>query len=54
MPVAVDLLLVDGAAWDPTARYSAALCLEEHPQKAGPPITQLNQEGGALFFSAPT
>lgn len=66
VPVAVDLLLVDGAAWDPTARYSAELFLEEHPQslirlvnlfnerhpeKAGPPIIQLKKEGVRFFLS---
>lgn len=31
VPVAVDLLLVRGAAWDPTARQAAQLFLEERP-----------------------
>lgn len=57
---------MDGAAWDPTARYSAELFLEEHPQslirlvnlfnerdpqKAGPPIIQLKKEGVRFLLS---
>lgn len=66
VPVAVDLLLVRGAAWDPTARNSAELFLEERPgsrirlvnlfNTADPadspgPIAALKRRGVRFFLS---
>jgi branched-chain amino acid transport system substrate-binding protein len=64
--VGVDLLLAHGAAWDPTARFSAELFLEEHPHSpirlvnlfsqldpasAAPSIQQAKHEGVRFFLS---
>lgn len=48
--VAVDLLLVQGAAWDPTARNSAELFLEEHPRS---PIRLVTLFSGSEPASSP-
>jgi branched-chain amino acid transport system substrate-binding protein len=65
--VGVDLLLGDGAAWDPTARYAAELYLEDHPQSpiqlvnlfstlepasAAPAILQQKRNGVRFFLSS--
>jgi branched-chain amino acid transport system substrate-binding protein len=42
VPVAVDLLLVGGAAWDPTARNTAELFLEERPASRLRLVNQFN------------